>query len=401
VEKNVIIYIGGFELPDKNAAAQRCVANSKIFRELGYEVVLLGIDKNQDETPLCKQVYFGFSSWSVPYPKTVKQWLGYIVSTSALKYIIENKYKNRVHSIVCYNYPAVAQFRIKKIAKNIQAFCIADATEWYGVTGNNILHKIIKWLDTILRMKLINKRMDGLITTSPFLTKYYKNWQKNILELPTLYDRELFEVAPKIESSNSTDYFVLMYAGSPFDVKSATENRNNVKERLDIIIDSMSELNKRKVGFQLKIFGVSKEEYLKVYPEHIEELEQLNRKIRFYGRRSFSEIISNIRSSDFTIFLRDENRVTKSGFPSKFSESISYGVPVITNKMLSIEPYISEGKNGFLVELDLEELVSRLAEILVMDKRVINRMKEYCISSEIFDFRSFVGKAAIFLNRLG
>ena len=32
--RDTIIYIGGFELPDKDAAAQRLVANAKIFKEL-------------------------------------------------------------------------------------------------------------------------------------------------------------------------------------------------------------------------------------------------------------------------------------------------------------------------------------------------------------------------------
>ena len=37
-----ILYVGNFELPDKNAAAHRVVNNAKIFRELGYRVALLG-----------------------------------------------------------------------------------------------------------------------------------------------------------------------------------------------------------------------------------------------------------------------------------------------------------------------------------------------------------------------
>ena len=36
-----IIYIGGFELPDKNAAAHRVLGNAKILRELGYKVILI------------------------------------------------------------------------------------------------------------------------------------------------------------------------------------------------------------------------------------------------------------------------------------------------------------------------------------------------------------------------
>lgn len=38
MHKGTILYVGGFELPDKNAAAHRVLSNAKIFRELGYNV---------------------------------------------------------------------------------------------------------------------------------------------------------------------------------------------------------------------------------------------------------------------------------------------------------------------------------------------------------------------------
>lgn len=34
-----VLYIGGFELPDKNAAAQRVLSIGKAYRLLGYDVL--------------------------------------------------------------------------------------------------------------------------------------------------------------------------------------------------------------------------------------------------------------------------------------------------------------------------------------------------------------------------
>ena len=39
--KKTVLYIGGFQLPDKNAAALRVLGNAKILTELGYRVVFL------------------------------------------------------------------------------------------------------------------------------------------------------------------------------------------------------------------------------------------------------------------------------------------------------------------------------------------------------------------------
>ena len=54
------------------------------------------------------------------------------------------------------------------------------------------------------------------------------------------------------------------------------------------------------------------------------------------------------------MFLRDDNRVTKAGFPTKFVESISAGVPVITNKTSDLEYHLKNGENGFLLGNNIE-----------------------------------------------
>ena len=41
-----VLYIGGFELPDKNAAAHRVISNAFLLRELGYEVSFIGISED-------------------------------------------------------------------------------------------------------------------------------------------------------------------------------------------------------------------------------------------------------------------------------------------------------------------------------------------------------------------
>ena len=44
--EKTILYIGGFELPDKNAAAHRVLSNAKLFKLLGYNTVFIGTDKS-------------------------------------------------------------------------------------------------------------------------------------------------------------------------------------------------------------------------------------------------------------------------------------------------------------------------------------------------------------------
>ena len=46
--KGSVLYVGGFELPDKNAAAHRVINNAKILRELGYRVIFCGVDREKE-----------------------------------------------------------------------------------------------------------------------------------------------------------------------------------------------------------------------------------------------------------------------------------------------------------------------------------------------------------------
>ena len=66
-----ILYIGGFELPDKNAAAHRVLAIAKGLRDSGNEVVFMGVSKDNRETDVLKtkSVVQWFITYSVPYPQ--------------------------------------------------------------------------------------------------------------------------------------------------------------------------------------------------------------------------------------------------------------------------------------------------------------------------------------------
>ena len=67
MSKGTILYVGGFELPDKNAAAHRVLSNGKILRDLGYKVVFIDVDKRiqyENDILNTKRILKGFECWS-------------------------------------------------------------------------------------------------------------------------------------------------------------------------------------------------------------------------------------------------------------------------------------------------------------------------------------------------
>lgn len=397
-----IFYVGGFELPDKNAAAQRVINNGKIFKELGYNVVFIGIDKSLPKNANVletKENYYGFDCWSVPYPKTKASWLKQLGTISSVSAVMGEYDKDSLFALICYNHYALAQARLQIICTRKKMLCIADATEWYKAEGTNIFVKAFKWLDVSARMKFVHCKADGVITTSKYLNSYYTSHGCKTVQLPTLFDSQQLNVSSLISDKKDNDYKQIIYAGNPFNV--VTNDKSSIKDRLDYVVEGMSFVFQAGIKAQLNIFGVDKSSYLKVFPEHGYILKEMTDIVIFHGRKPHTEIISRIKLADFTIFIREIDRVTEAGFPTKFSESIMCGTPVLTNKISNIEKYLDEGVSGFSLDLKNSNLRNRqLLNALSCTSEEIKKMKSYCSESMDFDFRSFTSPVAYFLDQL-
>jgi glycosyltransferase involved in cell wall biosynthesis len=403
--KKTILYIGGFELPDKNAAAQRVVAVGKLLRLLGYRVVFIGIDRTlpgNSNIESTKREYFGFEAWAVPYPKSTIDWMKQITSIKDVSLLIDKYFKNNVFAIICYNYPAVALAKMRNLCRRNDYLFIPDATEWHGHIGGGLLFNVIKWLDTTLRMRLIHPTADGIIATSKYLEKYYQRKNCKTVKLPTLFDAELLEAAPQSAQKKEKNVKYIMYAGNAFDARRVDRKRKNIKDRLDLIIELIGKVISENQNVRLDIYGLTKENYLGVYHEHTQLLEQLKDVISFLGRKPHDEIIAEIKRHDFTIFLRESDRVTEAGFPSKYSESISCGTPVITNMLSNISDYMIEGTHGYFIDLhDQEKQLVQMINILSINDQALDAVKKRCMQSKTFDYRYFIQPVRHFIETLG
>lgn len=387
VKQKTVLYIGGFELPDKNAAAQRVTANAKILRSLGYNVIFVGVDKTLKRNEVIvntKKEFEGFTYFSIKYPQSILEWIHYIIS---IKYIKNLKEINFTH-IIAYNYPYLGLLRLKNFCKKRRIVLIADCTEWYDVQGG-IMHKLIKGADVYLRMRIIQPKLDGLIVISDYLFKFYKDKIKNLILLPPLVDISMnkWNFADNREDN---DKITLVYAGSP---------GIGGKDRLDKIINALVEIRKKiMIPFVFNILGLTKEEYLKLFqgaylPENSNEF------IFFKGRVSHTEVLNEINKAEYVVFIRNFNLTNMAGFPTKFVEAISCGTPVLSNSTSNIEQYLINGKTGFLLNTETkEETQQSLTHALTLTKGEIMEMKQYCASTEMFNYKKYINSFQSFLN---
>lgn len=382
MSKKQIFYIGNFELPDKNAAAHRVINNAKALRELGYEIIFIGIHK-ENENAIKKQLYFDFVCYSLPYPKGTVQWIKNILNIKNYLSII-NKYQN-MHSIVLYNMPSFVIYKFKNYvrANNLKIF--SDCTEWNQNSINvNFFLSLFKIFDSNLRMLYLNKKLDGIISISNYLHQYYNSKTNYSIIIPPLVD--LLDEKWGVEDVKVNNFIEIVYAGGAFSIKD-----KYVKDRLDIVVCALSILKDKNYNFVFKVIGCTKDEFLHFYPMYINEISNLNESIIFLGKITHLSAINIIKNASYSIFLRDENKVTKAGFPTKFVESISAGTPVLTNKNSNVFDYLDNGINGFMINTEsIDTVVTSLIPALSISIDKLNEMKSVTFNSQIFYYKNYI-----------
>ena len=124
--------------------------------------------------------------------------------------------------------------------------------------------------------------------------------------------------------------------------------------------------------------------------------------ILFLGRVSQDLIPAYYKNADFMVLLRETTRKNMAGFPTKFAESMTAGVPVIANVTSDLDKYISNGKTGYIVEdMKAESLEKILIDVLAMSRFHIDSMKQnvqYC--NDAFNYAKRIVDMKLFLEKL-
>ncbi|MFO1522791.1 MAG: glycosyltransferase [Kiritimatiellia bacterium] len=398
--RRTILYVGGFELPDRNAAAQRVLAVGRLFRELGYGSAFLGVDRKLRHGTRSSPR----SAWRVGFQRgrlPIRRGAGLDHHLSKADYALEliRHLQADLAAVVAYNYPALALSVIQGACRRMGIPVVADATEWYSSDGGSPLFRLLKWADTTARMRWVHPRCDGVIATSRYLHRFYATRIRHVVEIPTLCDADALGAIPPAADAGNGDEVRMVYAGSPFDIRRLDRKRNCVKDRLDAVIGVLARVAARAPAFRLDVFGLTQENYLLAFPGHTDALELLAGRLIFHGRRPHADIVGWIKRADFTIFLRSESRVTLAGFPTKFAESLTAGIPVITNPLENILPYLRDGYNGFALPIEAgPEQEELLIGILSVSPERRAALRENCRSDLMLDYRSLAAPVGAFLK---
>ncbi len=330
MSKDTIIYYGGFSLPDKSASANRVVSNGKIFDKLGYKTVFIGV--SDDSFDGLRTVPGYDNMYEHAHPKSTKQWIKHMFSVEHIESVI-GKHEN-VRKIILYNVPMFTLMKAKKVFSKRNIEVCYDCTEWTKETDGSLPKRIFKAFDEILISNFAHKVADGMIAISSMMEKKYKT-AKKLLILPPLVDIN-DEIWHQVLDSHD-GVFEFCFAGIP----------DGKKESLDKVVEAFCNINKRNT--HLRIIGITEDDFRNIYPDCFIP-KNVRNKITFMGRLSHTETIRYVLGCDCYIFIRRSDKRNNAGFPTKFAEGFTCGVPIITTDVSDVGEFIRKSRKGSLLK---------------------------------------------------
>lgn len=343
---NVFI-ISRNNFPNGDAGALRDYSFAKIYRALGYKVIIICNNPTQKSG-----IFDNFTFYSIHSEK--------INNDLFSKFHYEFGFKNKVINLFNkYNYQfkdSIVHFPdlplnmityLKKISKLSNLKLLHDSVEWYskqnfkyGIFSFGFIHK------TLMNRFFITKEIK-VISISTYLHNYFLNKGVLSIRIPVILADNYSKVKPvKIYNPNKIK---ILYAGSPAR-----------KDSLTNIIKAVIIFNKKYNNIlKLNIVGVSK------FDSKYSSFESKN--IVFHGKKKRAFILNQYKLTDYSILIRPEELIyTKAGFPTKVVESMSNFVPVISNITSDLGLYLKHNFNSVISNS------SHIDEILIALKFVAN-----------------------------
>lgn len=381
MKRDIVLIVGGFNLPNKNASAIRAISLAKCMKIIGYHPVIVGVASELGGGRLWTRID-DIDIFSIGTAENITSDISYVNDIEARFTAV------CIHSIIAYNYPGGALFKLKKYAEANDIKIAVDITEWYAFSLDGLtLHgAIVRWFHTNLRMRYLNKRIHNIICTTNYIADYYKGC--HTLVIPAIDDTSFQQ-----EKVNDTQHINhphrFFYAGSP--------GYKFRKDKINDVVKIFEKLHKEGIKYRFDIYGVSVAEYSQFF----ETPKVDDDEIVFHGRVSRKEVLAQLSKSDFSVLLRPNDRVCRVGFSTKSMEAISAGIPLIANDVNGdFSLYFSKDMALLCGADDMSSFYKQLKKACQMTDEELLQMKLACLENNPFKYNNFISPLREFMHNL-
>lgn len=356
MSSKVIGYIGLFPFPYGQAASKRVLGNILLLQSLGYNVIVgHGGDTEKEFNKEGTHIkYYGLGELFSGSKGIVRLFnLIFRGGGNTINWL--NSLSIKPDYLIVYGGYYGYSNKILKYCKKNNIKIIFDVVEWYEPAQMMGGKYGLFYNSFMLAFKYIYPQADAIISISTNLEDVFK---KNItVRIPPLVSTQI--QSPCLNKSDN-GALSLIYAGN-------IGNKDSLFEIIQVV-EKLSLTH----NIKLDIFGPSEAELKLKY-----NVQSFSEKIQIHGKVKQEDINSVISKADFTIFTRPDTHCNRYGFPSKFVESLSLGVPVVTNLTSDIGLYLKDEYNGFIVDNcskeAIEACVQKMLRLSVEQKNEMKR----------------------------
>lgn len=336
---SIVIFGDSFTFPEGNAATNRIYTYARGFIENNVNTYIVcnkneylmngngNLDGIQYYNPLnqsSRSDYFLVRNWhkAAKYFNSIRL-IKKIHSQDAITAIITDTHDIFTHLFSYY------------LAKRINARLIVEKSEHpLRLFQKNGLAKI----RGLLKLRIESSLCDGILCISQFLVDFYKDYglnRRKLLLIPSTVDPGRF--TPTLEKP--LPYSYIGYFGG------LTFSRDNI----DVLIKAFASICNRHPNVNLVVGGFCTEKERKQVADLILDL-KMSERIVLLKYLTRSEVVRYIVNSDILVMVRAKDLETSASFPSKLTEYLVTGKPVITVDVGEISSFLTDGENCYLVE---------------------------------------------------
>jgi glycosyltransferase involved in cell wall biosynthesis len=367
---------------------------AKALREAGYEVVMAGGEGPCSETGDVGQSYSydGFSCWPQGHLRSrsgnpVKRFIPFLAAGRNTLGWLSRQPVPGIAAIIAYDPPLPMMPRLSRYAWANRIPLILDLTEWHH--GSHLKGGWLgaRSMEIELRMRYVYPKERHIIAVSSYLAEFYRQKGCHVVRIPPLVDLH----HPKWQSvpSPASGPLRLVYAGDP-----------GKKDLLGHVIQGLDLLGDTRQDVHLHLIGVTPEQVASLMGSNSAALARVGPSIIYRGKVRQSCVPQMLSSCDYSVLLRPHSRYAEAGFPTKLVESLSAGLPIITNVTSDIFEYVRDMEEGAIVPgyspAAFAETVQRVLTLPAGQRQYIReKAKQRAMLS--FDYRRYSSEIGHFV----
>ncbi|MDZ4057269.1 MAG: glycosyltransferase [Polynucleobacter sp.] len=360
-----VAYVGPFAYPSSQANSLRVAGMVSALAAAGHQVLVGSMSQappgpadeysDGERVSYLAEYEHGFLSSLAPGIR------GLFLGDCTVSWL--SQLEEKPDLVILYGVHLGYLWRLRRYCRREGIALVLDVVEWYrarDLPGGRFGPFAIA---NELAMRFFAKSADGVIAISSFLERHFFNMGCRVLRVPPLLANAGF--IPSKARARESGLTKVCYVGSP-----------GSKEALKAMFDGFRRAVESGARIRLHFVGASLADIAaSLYAEDVTWLRSEESGVVFYGRLSNEAATQVVRGCDFSMTIRERERLVEAGFPFKVAEAAAHGTPTICNEFSDLRLYFADGENAIFSEsTDSASVCSALMRAAGMSDADVSRM---------------------------